>query len=207
VKRSRNHGFLRSESGTALTEGLLVFPLMVLAVSVCFEFGFMMHQWNQAAKAMQLGVRKLVVSEPILAGGTLGGIDAEVATGGTGGQLIDADATVTVSCGGSAGPACDEDGLDRLIEGNVAGGNWWPGLRRFFPYIEDNQVRVTYELSGLGYYGRPNGAVVTVRMDVERAPFEGLVVAALLDLAGITFPPFTVTATSEDLQSCPGGCS
>lgn len=202
MNRARKNGFLRSESGGVLTEGLIVFPLMVLAVTVCVEFGYMMQQWNQAAKAMQLGVRKLIVSKPILAGGTLGSISTTVANG-TGGQLINANANVKLSCGGSAGPACDATEITRLINGNITGGNWWPGLNRFFPGITASQIRVTYELSGLGYYGRPNGAVVTVRMDIQRTPFQGLFIAAMLDSAGITFPPFTVTATSEDLKNVP----
>ena len=65
VRFARFRKFWAQQSGSALTEGLLVFPIMVLAVSATVEFGFLLHQWNQGAKAMQLGVRKLIVSDPV----------------------------------------------------------------------------------------------------------------------------------------------
>jgi hypothetical protein len=199
VKPSRPHGFLRSESGGVLTEGLIVFPLMVLAVSVCVEFGYMMQQWNQAAKAMQLGVRKLIVSQPVTPNFTT---VFNVSTG-TGGQLIDANASVKSSCGTGTGFVCNAAQMTRLINGNIAGTNRWPGLNRFFPGITANQIRITYERSGLGYWGRPNGAVVTVRMDISREAVDLPILGVMLENAGITFPPFTVTATSEDLKNVP----
>ena len=56
--------FAADTDGVTFVEGLLVFPIMVLAISVCVEFGYAMYQMNMAAKAMELGVRRLIVSEP-----------------------------------------------------------------------------------------------------------------------------------------------
>jgi Flp pilus assembly protein TadG len=178
--------FRRSDSGVALTEGLIVFPIVVLAVSVCIEFGYVVYQWNTAAKAMQLGVRKLVVSQPVIP--NFGCIFASSSDPAAAGQPVDADGT-SVSCGAGTSQACDAAQIARL------------NLARFG--IQNNQIRVTYQRSGLGYNGRPEGAVVTVRMDVIRAAINLPVVGALLRTAGITFPPFTVTATSEDLRNSP----
>jgi hypothetical protein len=176
--------FRRSESGSVLTEGLIVFPIVVLAVSVCIEFGYLVYQWNTAAKAMQLGVRKLVVSQPVVP--NFGCTFASDPT--LGGQLVNPDG-MSVSCGAGTTQACDATQLTRL------------NLARFG--IQNSQIRVTYQRSGLGYNGRPEGAVVTVRMDIVRDAIDLPIVGALLQMAGMTFPPFTVTATSEDLRNSP----
>jgi Flp pilus assembly protein TadG len=178
--------FRRSESGVVIAEGLIVFPIVVLAISVCIEFGYMVFQWNTAAKAMQLGVRKLVVSQPVVPDfGCTFASDSDPAVAG---EPVNADG-LSVSCGAGTAQACDAGQITRL------------NLARFG--IQNNQIRVTYQRSGLGYNGRPEGAVVTVRMDVVRSATDFPVVGALLKIAGVTFPPFTVTATSEDLRNSP----
>ena len=192
--------FRSDEDGGAVGEGLAVFPIMVLAVSACVEFGFMLHQWNLAAKAMQMGVRKLVVTEPV----TSDFYQVFAFNDDINGDLIAANSGVTSSCGASTGATCDETIMQRIVSGGA--GNAWPGLNGFFPDLEIDDIRVTYEQSGLGYHGRPGGPVVTVRMEIERDASDLPVTRRLLDLLNISFPPFAVTATSEDLQSCPGGC-
>jgi hypothetical protein len=46
----------------------------------------------------------------------------------------------------------------------IDGQGRWPGMNSFNPRIGFDNVVVTYQRSGLGYYGRPSGAVVTIRM-------------------------------------------
>lgn len=197
----RRTRFLRSEAGISLTEGLIVFPFMIMLVAVIVELGAMVHQWNLAAKAMHLGVRKLIVSNPAVPA-----FNTTFASNpNLGGQLMNADATVTDTCTGAAGAdPCDPAVMNTLVNGSAA----WPGLANFFPGITAQQIRITYTRNGLGYHGRPAGPVVTVRMEVanllaSRFP----VLDALANFAGIPFPPFTVTATSEDLKSCRDVCS
>ncbi len=59
--------FYRSEDGTSLVEGLLVFPLVLLTFSAFIEFTFAMYQWNQTVKAIQFGARKAAVLNPVVA--------------------------------------------------------------------------------------------------------------------------------------------
>lgn len=193
----RKIGFFTTESGVALTEALIVMPIMVLAVAVCVEFTHVMFQWNAAAKAMQLGARKLIVSDPVTTDfATVFAFDPA-----QGGQLIPANSTVKSVCGaGSA--ACVAGKLDWLVNGSGPG-TLWPGLKAYYPSIETSNVRITYEQSGLGYHGRPTGPVVSVRIEMVDNPIDLPALSALLGLAGITFPPFTVTATTEDLSSIP----
>lgn len=191
--------FGASQSGIALTEGLIVFPIMVLAVSVCVEFGYMVNQWNLAAKAMQLSARQLVVSPPA----TPDFCDVFVFDDTRGGQLIAADTTVTSACGAGTGATCDATVMASLLDG--APGANRPGLRNIFDRnLTAGDLRVTYTQSGLGYEGRPMGPVVSVRLDVVRDPVDLPVLSVLLDLAGLSFPPFTVTATTEDLRDGDG---
>ena len=198
----RKVGLFSAESGVALTEALIVMPIMVLAVAVCVEFTHVMYQWNSAAKAMQLGVRKLIVSDPV----TTDFFDVfdpyfsdtTIASG----LLIPADSSVQSTCSGAAND-CVAGRLDWLVNGNGV----WPGLKAYYPSIETTNIIVTYELSGLGYNGRPSGPVVSVRLDMLGGPIGLPFLGGLLGIAGFIFPPFTVTATSEDLCSLSGvGC-
>lgn len=199
VRFARFRKFWAQQSGSALTEGLLVFPIMVLAVSATVEFGFLLHQWNQGAKAMQLGVRKLIVSDPVTPDFyTVFAFDPSST-----GDLINADAGISSSCGAGTGTACDAAKMQHII----SGGGTWRGLEAYFPGLTADEIRVTYELSGLGYQGRPAGPVVTVRMELARDAINLPITSTFLDLLDISFPPFAVSATSEDLQSCPDGCS
>ncbi|MEX0346093.1 MAG: TadE/TadG family type IV pilus assembly protein [Rhizobiaceae bacterium] len=194
--RFRSRRFGRSEEGSVLTEGLLILPIMFLAFAIIVELGLMLFQWNMAAKSMHLAVRKLVVSDPVTSDfNTVFAFDPA-----QGGQLIDADATIISQCDGdpsSAIPDCNAGVMDRLVNG--AGGPAWPGLTAYFPSIEPEHVQITYEQSGLGYQGRPLGPVVTVRLQINRAAVDLPVLGGLFDFVGIGFPPFTVSATSEDL--------
>tara|TARA_R110002124_G_scaffold49060_1_gene144250 strand:- start:18164 stop:18772 length:609 start_codon:yes stop_codon:yes gene_type:complete len=190
--------FWKQQHGSALTEGLLVFPIMVLAVSATVEFGFLLHQWNQGAKAMQLGVRQLIVSDPVTQDfATVFAFDPDL-----NGDLITANAGISSSCGAGTGNACDATRMEHLL----SGGGAWRGLQAYFPGLTADDIRITYELSGLGYQGRPGGPVVSVRMELARDAINLPITSAFLNLLDISFPPFAVTATSEDLQSCPG-CS
>lgn len=201
VKLCRTRNFFRDTSGVVLTEALISFPIMILAFAVIIEFGFLVHQWNLGAKAMHLGVRKLVVSGPVSPDfNTVFAFNAA-----QGNDLIPANAGVRSTCGAGTAAPCNVAAMARLVDGTP--GSMWPGLAQYYPGLQVDEIRVIYELSGLGYNGRPTGPVVTVRMELQRAPTNMLFVGALLGLAGVNFPPFAVSTTSEDLQSCPGGCA
>lgn len=182
-----------------MTEGLIVFPIMVLAVAACVEFGFLLHQWNTGAKAMQLGVRKLIVSDPVTPDFySVFSFDASQA-----GALIAPNAGTVSTCGANTGVTCDAALMQRIVSGS---GNW-QGLQAYFPALQVDDIKVTYELNGLGYQGRPDGPVVSVRMELARNAINLPITSTVLNLMDISFPSFAVTATSEDLQNCPDGCS
>lgn len=197
-------GFARQQEGTALVEGLIVFPLVLLTFAAFFEFGYAVFQWNQTVKALQAGARHIAVSEPLT---SLASLDDDYA--GVAGNPVPAD-ILSVSCGAGTTP-CTPAEMNRLIYGANAGGtddacgnaaeNTIPGMCDFNTRIGVDNVLATYYRAGLGYEGRPDGPVVTVRLEVKNLNFDLPLVGALLGLDTITIPAHPVTITSEDLCS------
>ncbi|MBS3648102.1 pilus assembly protein [Pseudaminobacter sp. 19-2017] len=185
--------FLGEEAGVTLVEGLISLPIVMLAFAAFVEFGYAMFQWNQTVKALQLGARLVAVSDRMLTQAQVTSLSTS--TGGVGGQGLPADGlSFTCVNGGSA--EC-QAGLRRLVNGSGR----WPGLRAFNPRIGLDNVAVTYTRSGLGYHGRPNGAVVTIRLEARNITFNLPLLGGLLGLNTITIPPMPVTITSEDLST------
>jgi hypothetical protein len=83
----------------------------------------------------------------------------------------------------------------------VAGVAVKPAMCHFNSNIEEGNVKVTYSLTGLGYYGRPNGPVLTIGVEVKGVNFYLPVMGAMLGLNSITIPSMPVTITSEDLET------
>lgn len=196
-------GFARQQEGTAMVEGLIVFPLVLLTFAAFFEFGYAVFQWNQTVKALQAGARHIAVSDPLIS-------DLSVFDGtGDAGDPVP-DAVVSASCGAGTTP-CVPAEMNRLIYGANADGtddkcgnaaeNTIPGMCDFNTRIGVNNVLATYYRAGLGYEGRPDGPVLTIRLEVKDLTFDLPLVGALLSLDTITIPAHPVTITSEDLCS------
>ncbi|MEK6204123.1 MAG: pilus assembly protein, partial [Amylibacter sp.] len=62
MKKSFKHKFINNQDGVSLVEALITFPVLLLTIAVFVEFGFMVFQYNQTAKAVQLGARLASVS-------------------------------------------------------------------------------------------------------------------------------------------------
>lgn len=183
--------FLGDEAGISLTEALISFPIVMLTFAALAEFGYAMFQWNQTVKALQYGARLAAVSDSVATGFN----PTTIAASGTGGTAIPAGASFTC---GPALAGCNTTALNRIVEG--VGDR--PGLRDLNWRIAPENVVVTYELSGLGYYGRPMGAIATIRLEVRNITFDLPIVGALLGLNDITIPAHPVTITTEDLKTC-----
>lgn len=199
--------FLRNNEAVSLTEGLIVFPIMVLAIAAMIEFTYGMNQWSQAAKALQMGARKAAVSCPIT-----GDFDTIFASDpNLGGQIIQPDSNNISTCGAGAG-ACDVPRLEQLVCGpdrdcaQTEANSNWQGMVVYFSRITPANVRVTYEQTGLGYHGRPAGPVVTVRLELRNATFDLPIIGVLLGFTNITVPSFPVTVTTEDLRNGTSNC-
>lgn len=192
VRHRSPRRFLSDESGISLTEALISLPIVMLAFAAFVEFGYAMFQWNQTVKALQYGARLAAVSDPVATGFN----PVTVAAGGTGGAAIPAGASYTCNFEANAS-SCNEAALNRIVNGTAGR----PGMNDLNWRIEPENVVVTYEMTGLGYYGRPGGAVATIRLEVQDITFDLPLLGGLLGLDTIEIPPMPVTVTSEDLDT------
>lgn len=204
VGRTRSPRRLVAESsGIVMTETLLILPIMLLVWAAVIEFGFLMYQWNQAVKAMQVGARLAAVSTPVA------DISSLVPTGAAGDPVPVSTASVT--CGAGV-MACDATELNRLVTGGdgLCGStaNGLIGVCDVASFISANSLRITYHRSGLGYIGRPFGPVLTVTLEARNLNFDFLFLDNLIPgLGSIAIPTHPVSITSEDLSDCDGACS
>ena len=201
--------FVEGQAGVTMVEALLTIPLVMLVVAGMIEGGMMMYQFSQTAKAMQIGARLAIVSDPVVA--DMSALTADYPTGSEGGP-VPTD-PVSVVCGAGASP-CDADALERIYDGGdgACGASGNPGdlvgVCDVAPFISPGNLRISYIRSGLGYVGRPLGPVVTVRVEVRNLRFDTFILDDVISffLPSSTFGSFLipaqpVTLTSEDLST------
>ncbi|MET4690644.1 TadE/TadG family type IV pilus assembly protein [Sinorhizobium fredii] len=195
--------FRQDESGVALTEALITFPIVMLMFATFIEFGYAMSQWNQTVKALQYGARLAAVSDPLTSD-----FDEVFPTEAddplNNGDATPNDATITSTCGPDLENCSDE--LSRIVLGSDGAcgtaGDPRPGVCDINWRIRPENLVVTYQRSGLGYWGRPEGPVLTMRLEARDVTLELLFLGPLLGLDEIAVPAHPVTITTEDLQTC-----
>lgn len=197
-------GFWQDTRGIALSEAMLTFPIVMLVFAAFVEFGYAMSQWNQTVKALQYGARLAAVSDPVTAD-FADVFPTEAADPLNNGKAAPNDATISSTC---VGLACNT-ALNRIVYGSadsdscpVLTAGTRPAMCHINPWIEKNNVVVTYQRSGLGYWGRPDGPVLTMRLEVRDLTFDLPILGALLGINDIVIPAHPVTITTEDLKTC-----
>ena len=180
----------------------MTFPIVLLVLAALTEFGFAVHQWNQTVKAVQVGARLAVVSDPL---SDLSPITTYYLNNGVVGQPPPASGVPSVQCGAGT-TACDPSELNRLVRGSDGVcdpnyGNTRPGICDFHPAIRPENLLITYSPSGLGYVGSLGKPVVTVTLEVRGLHFNLPLLGALLGLNRFEIPSHPVALTSEDLSS------
>ncbi|APG85559.1 hypothetical protein SAMCCGM7_Ch2822 [Sinorhizobium americanum CCGM7] len=194
--------FRQDESGVALTEALITFPIVMLMFATFIEFGYAMSQWNQTVKALQYGARLAAVSDPLTSD-----FDEVFPTEAddplNNGDATPNDATISSTCGPDLENCSDE--LSRIVLGSDGAcgtaGDPRPGICDINWRIRPENLVVTYQRSGLGYWARPEGPVVTMRLEVSDVTLELLFLGPLLGFDEIAVPAHPVTITTEDLCS------
>ncbi len=196
--------FHAAEAGAAAVELAIVFPLLLMFTFGIIEFGLVLHQMNMAEKATQLGVRKAVTWDPVapeLATYTASGL------GPGPGQPLPAGLQLEIVCdnagctgtGAIPAPTFSSAAFTELVD----------AMARIYPAIGPEDVVVTYRNIGLGFVGRPGGAVVpSVTVDLRNLTYDFILldVAVLIvsfgtiDVNDIIYPSFSATLTGEDLS-------
>lgn len=195
--------FRRDERGISLLEGLIAFPIVLLTFTALVEFGLAVSQWNQTVKALQLGARLAVVSDPLPLDADWAALTADWSSANTG--RATPSTPVTVACGAGAN-ACKSAEMDRLVFGGDGRcdpdyGSSMAGVCDFNWRMGRENLRVSYHRSGLGYVGRPDGPVVTVTVEAVDLTFDLFFLGVLLGINTLEIPAMPVSMTSEDLNS------
>jgi len=201
---------MRNETGTTTIEFTIAMLLFFMLTFGLVEFGYLLFQWNSAAKAAQFGARMAAISDPVwtplttltstgTAGGpwqtafnvTCSGTNASGSNGTCGGSTTEYDATA----------------MQRLVFGRgdttcgTIGTDGDPGMCDLFERITPENVNIKYQNTGLGFAGRPGGPVPTVTLSLTGLTYQFFALGALLGFGDVTMPPFTVTMTGEDLSA------
>ncbi len=193
--------FHACQAGAAAVELAIVFPLLLVFTFGILEFSLIVHQMNMAEKATQLGVRKAVTWDPVA---------PELATytgTGSAGSPLPADLQLEIVCDDSG---CTGSGaIPNPSYSGAAFTDLVDKMAQIYPSIGPENVVVTYRHIGLGFVGRPGGAVVpSVTVDLRDLTYDFILldVAVLIvsfgtiDVNDIIYPSFSATLTGEDLS-------
>ncbi len=196
--------FHASEAGAAAVELAIIFPLLLMFTFGIIEFGLVLHQMNIAEKATQLGVRKAVTWDPVA---------PELATYTASGGGLSAGAPLPV--GLQVEIVCDSAGctgtgaIASPTFSNAAFTELVDAMAKIYPQIGPEDVVITYRHIGLGFVGRPGGAVVpSVTVSLRNLTYDfilldvavSIVSYGTVDVDDIIYPSFSATLTGEDLS-------
>lgn len=196
---------LRSTHGGTAAEFGLLTPLLLSFMIGTVDLGRFLWTCNRAEKATQMGVRYAVTNDIVptglatydfaIAGGIPQGDPIPLSSFG-GADCNSASGTVTCVC--RTGATCPT-----LTPVNTTAFNAIvTQMQRFYPSLTADKVTISYEYSGLGYAGDPNGIqvspVVTVRL---KQPTFTPMLFRFFGSATINLPTYAASLTLEDGKS------
>lgn len=164
----------RDEAGAALIEAALVLPVLLLLVLGATEISLYLWNAQLATKAVQLGLRQAVVSDPVAVGPGLDPAESEGYWDGLPPGLRCAPDTrssatpspcpsFSVTCS-LAGPCTCRGETCRFVLAPGRVGPILAAMRAVLPGLARASVEVTYATNGLGYVGRPLPVPVDVTL-------------------------------------------
>jgi Flp pilus assembly protein TadG len=193
-----------SHGGTAAEFGLLT-PLLLSFMIGTVDLGRFLWTCNRAEKATQIGVR-YAVTHDIVPGG-LASYDFAIAGGIPQGDPIplssfggaDCNSTSgTVTCTCKSGATCPS--LSPINTTAFTDIVWQ--MQQFYPDLTADKVTISYEFSGLGYAGDPNGIQVSPVVTVRLKPMTFTpMLFRFFGNATVSLPAYTASLTLEDGKS------
>jgi Flp pilus assembly protein TadG len=195
--------FWRDQSGAVAVEFGLMSVVFITMLVGLMEFGTAYWQWNQAAKALQLGVRLAAVSNPVssdLPGFT--GLSSTVEEGDPMPYFKRTCSGATVTC---TGGTYDAAAMRTIVYGR---GNTscpttaqrYPPMCQIFPRITPQNVIVEYTQTGLGFAGRPGGPLPSITIRLTGLDFNFVVLDSLIGLTAIPMTGLSASSPAEDLR-------
>jgi hypothetical protein len=190
---------LQDRRAASAAEFALVLPLLLLLLFGIIDGGRWLWAYNQAEKATQAGTRVAVVTNPIPAG--LAAADFLGVGGLTQGDIIPRDEFGKIECTSTAccvSPATCTDPYPDLGDFDADAFNAIVSrMQAIDPSVEPENVLVSYEGSGLGYAGDPNGMDISPLVTVKLTGLTFQPITSLL-FASLPMPDFASTLTAED---------
>ena len=208
--------FWRDEVGGPLVEAAVLIPVVFLFLFGSVDFLYAFYQYTVASKAVEVGARLAIVSDPVASG------LATIPTNALSGTVLLGDPMpdfeVTCNDGGSAACTCTRGtctgmgsysatAMNTIVFGrgssacNDATSYYNAGMCDVFWRVTAAKVKVVYSQTGLGYAGRAAGPVPTITVSLQGLTFHYLFLNGLLGVADFTMPPFATTMTGEGLSS------
>lgn len=194
--------FRRDERGS-VAEFALVLPLAVLGLFGIIDGGRYMWEVNRAEKATQMGARFAVVTDMVPSG--LAAYSFAISGGITQGSPVpvtsferitcsSAAGTVTCTCPTGApcafGTAANTAAFQRIVT----------RMQRVLPAVQQDNVRIEYSWSGLGFSGDPNGPDVAPLTTVRLVGMQFRPITLLGFGGPIALPAADYSLTLEDGQ-------
>ncbi len=187
--------FLRDSRAASAAEFALVLPIFLIFMVGIIDVGLYAWSINRAEKATQIGTRWAVATDlvPAALRDYSYAVDGGVPQGNPVPQEdfddIECFGSGTISCSGNPlFTAANQQAFSAIVD----------RMNDIDRRIANENVRVIYSWSGLGFAGDPNGPdvapIVTIELsDLEFAPISGLIFGATVDL-----PTLAYSLTSED---------
>src|SRR5262245_13434272 len=174
--------FLRDTDGGALVEFTLVFPVLILVALGTVDFTLMLFDWSMAAKAAYQGARTAIVSSPVATNITnltydplqIGQPCFDAGTGAANTNCPSASSVCT------SGSCTNGQGFDNTAFTTIVN-----SMHAVFPRVQSQNVRISYQTTGLGFAGRPGGLPMNVTVSITCMNHEFYFIGTLM---GWAFP-------------------
>ena len=196
--------FLRDEGGGPTAEfAFVMFGLITLTMAI-IDFGRATWVWNAAQKATQVAARIAVVRDPLYLPIKFHFNCNPPPTIVLGELCLDSDAippTIRPECdfdpvvctiGGCNGQPYETEQAEQFAE-------IYDAMLYAYPWLEDDEVSITYTPTELGFVGKPGGPIVEVMAEISGDTFFffGLMTWGFTTM---DVQEFRTTFTSEDLS-------
>lgn len=196
MKPLRGLRLIHDDFGGMTVEFVAIMPFFLLIVFFVIEVTLAMFWWSTAEKAVQLGVRVAVVSDPVTSG--LPSVNAKAGSAVYGQQCGgSSDACTgfsTVTCGAGGAACANTAAFNRIVT----------RMQDIFGVIDASNVSVSYTYAGMGYAGgRPVPLVTVTLSGVQFRTGFISILGSLIGSGGAltTMPPISARLTGEDLSS------
>lgn len=196
---------LRSTGGATAAEFGLLAPLLLSFMIGTIDVGRFLWACNRAEKATQTGARFAVTNDVVASG--LASYDFAVAGGIPQGDPIPQSAFGGADCssaGGTVTCTCKSGATCPTLTpvNTTAFTNIVTRMQQIYPELTADNVRVSYEYSGLGYAGDPNGIQVSplVTVKIVQATFTPMLFR-FFGSTTVNLPSYTTSLTLEDGNS------